>query len=239
MARNGGKLEALMTGKQLNSPNAAWRNALVLDVERGVTGGGEILPWQTDTCIGSWHYERSVFENHKYKTALQVVQMLIDIVSKNGQLMLSIPVRGDGTIDEDEVKVLDGLASWMPVNGEGIYSTRPWKVYGEGPSTVEANQTRGQFGGARDVRAYQPEDFRFTAKGDTVFAFMMAWPEGGKAIIKSLAKGSEHYPREVGRVEMLGHGAPLTFTRDETGLVINLPEKKPNDFAYAIKIQPK
>ena len=94
------------------------------------------LPWQTDTCIGSWHYKRSRFEQHHYKTAQQVMHMLIDIVSKNGNLMLNIPVRGDGTIDDDEVKVLEGIAAWMAVNGEGIYATRPWKVFGEGPTTV-------------------------------------------------------------------------------------------------------
>jgi alpha-L-fucosidase len=236
LARHGGKLEAVMTGKGLN---AQQRRALVWDVERGVASGGETLPWQTDTCIGSWHYERRVFEQHRYKTAGQVVQMLIDIVSKNGNLMLSVPVRGDGTLDEDEVKIVEGIGAWMSPNGEAIYATRPWKVYGEGPSTVASNQTRGQFGGARDVRPYTAEDFRFTAKGDTVYAFMMGWPADGKATIKSLAQGSENFPKEVAKVELLGAGGPLTFTRDASGLVVNLPEKKPNEYAYALKIMPK
>ena len=99
LVRNG-KVEAVLTGKQLN---AEQRKAMLLDLERGVSSGGETLPWQTDTCIGEWHYRRSIFEQHRYKTPLQVVQMLIDIVSKNGNLMLSVPVRGDGTLDEDEV----------------------------------------------------------------------------------------------------------------------------------------
>lgn len=236
LTRHGGKLEAVMTGKGLN---AEQRRALVWDVERGVASGGETLPWQTDTCIGSWHYERRVFEQHKYKTAGQVVQMLIDIVSKNGNLMLSVPVRGDGTIDEDEVKVVEGIGAWMAPNGEGIYATRPWKVYGEGPSTVAGNQARGQFGGARDVRPYTAEDFRFTAKGDTVYAFMMGWPESGKATIKSLAQGSENFPKDIARVELLGAGGSLSFTRDASGLIVNLPAKKPNEYAYALKIMPK
>jgi alpha-L-fucosidase len=234
LARNG-KVEAVMTGKQLN---AEQRKAMLLDLERGVSSGGEILPWQTDTCIGEWHYRRSIFEQHRYKTSLQVVQMLIDIVSKNGNLMLSVPVRGDGTIDEDEVACVEGIGKWMGPNGEGIYATRPWKVYGEGPSTVAANQGRGMFGGARDVRSYAADDFRFTAKGDTVYAFMMGWPEGGKATIKSIAQGSENFPKEVAKVEMLGAGT-LTFTRDASGLVVNLPEKKPNDYACTLKITPK
>jgi alpha-L-fucosidase len=232
MARNGGKLECLMTGKGLS---ADWKRALVNDIERGVAGGGEPLPWQTDTCIGSWHYEKAVFDNHRYKTALQVTQMLIDIVSKNGQLMLSVPLKGNGTLDSDELKVLDGLASWIAPNGEAIYATRPWKVYGEGPSTDAATQARGQFGGARDVRAYTAEDFRFTCKGETVYAFMMAWPENGTATIKSLAQGGEHFPKQIARVELLGAGE-VKFTRDANGLVVNLPEKKPNDYAYAFKI---
>ncbi len=234
LARNG-KLEAVLTGKGLN---AEQRRALVLDVERGVTNGGEILPWQTDTCIGSWHYQRSIFEQHKYKTSGQVVQMLIDIVSKNGNLMLNIPVRGDGTIDDDEVKVVEGLAGWMASNSEGIYATRPWKVYGEGPSVTKV-APKGQFGGARDVRGYTSEDFRFTAKGDTVYAFAMAWPEDGKLTIQTLAQNSEHFPRGIAKVELLGSGAPLKFVRDASGLVINLPAEKPNDFAYGLKITPK
>jgi alpha-L-fucosidase len=236
MARHGGKLEAVMTGKGLTGESAAWRRALLLDVERGVTDGSETTPWQTDTCIGNWHYDRAVFEQHRYKTPQQVVQMLVDIVSKNGNLLLNIPVRGDGTIDDDEIKVLDGLAMWTQLNGEGIYGSRPWVVFGEGPSTVA--QARGQFGGARDVRPYTEEDFRFTSKGATVYAFMMGWPENGRATVKTLAQGSPHFPRGIGRVELVGGGA-LRFARDATGLVVTLPDRKVGDFAHALKIIPR
>ena len=235
MARNRGRLEAVITGKGLNADE---RRALVFDVERGVTQGGEVLPWQTDTCIGSWHYERRVFEQHRYKTAGQVVQMLIDIVSKNGNLMLSIPVRGDGTIDEDELKVVEGLAAWMGPNGEGIFGTRPWKVYGEGPS-VASPAPRGQFGGARDVRPYTSEDIRFTAKGDVLYAFAMSWPENGTLTIKSLARGSVEFPREIARVELLGARGPLVFAREASGLEVNLPAAKVGDHAHALKITPR
>jgi alpha-L-fucosidase len=235
LACNRGKLEAVITGKGLN---AEQRRALVLDVERGVTHGGETLPWQTDTCIGSWHYERRLFEQHRYKTAGQVVQMLIDIVSKNGNLMLSIPVRGDGTIDEDEVACLEGIARWMAANGEGIFASRPWKVYGEGPSVTTA-APQGQFGGARDVRPYTAADIRFTSKGDSLYAFVMAWPADGKVTIKTLAQGSEHYPKDIARVELLGSRGRRAFSRDTTGLVVTLPETKPNEYAYALRITPK
>jgi alpha-L-fucosidase len=235
LTRNRGKLEAVITGKGLN---AEQRRALVLDVERGVTHGGETLTWQTDTCIGSWHYERRMFEQHRYKTPGQVVQMLIDIVSKNGNLMLSIPVRGDGTIDEDEVACLEGIASWMAPNGEGIFATRPWRVYGEGPS-VTTQSPAGQFGGARDVRPYTAEDIRFTSKGDSLYAFVMAWPVDRRVTIKTLAQGSEHFPRNIARVELLGVSGALAFSRDTKGLVVTLPATKPNDYAYALKITAK
>jgi alpha-L-fucosidase len=232
LARNG-KLEAIMTGKGANSEQ---RKAITLDVERGVTNGGETLPWQTDTCIGSWHYEKAVFDNHRYKTAKQVVQMLIDIVSKNGTLMLNIPLKGDGTPDSDELKVLEGLTSWIGPNGEGIYATRPWSVYGEGPST--ANQARGQFGGARDVATYTVEDFRFTKKGDIVYAFLMNWPASGKATIKALAAGSANFPKSIARVELLGAGQ-VNVERTDAGLVVSLPDQKPNDYAYCLKVTPQ
>jgi len=231
-----GKLEAVMTGKDLTGANAAWRKALIYDLENGISGGAETIPWQTDTCIGSWHYKRSRFEQHQYKGALAVVQMLVDIVSKNGNLMLSIPVRGEGTIDDDEIKILDGIGVWNAANGEGIFGTRPWKIYGEGPST-KVVAGRGKLG-TGDAVKYTAEDFRFTAKGETVYAFALGWPANGKALIKSLATGAAAFPKEVARVELLGAGeAP--FTRDAAGLSITLPDKKPNDYAYGFKITPK
>jgi alpha-L-fucosidase len=225
-----GKLEAVMTGKDLNPEQ---RKAVLRDLERAVTGGADPLPWQTDTCIGEWHYKRSIFDNHRYKTDRQVVQMLIDIVSKNGNLMLSIPLPGNGLPDEDEVKLLEGIAQWIGPNGEAIYGTRPWAVYGEGPSTT-GPQRRGM---GSDVRSYTAEDFRFTRKGDVIYAFAMSWPESGKVTIKSLASDSEHFPKQVGKVELLGAGS-VAFTRDASGLVVAMPQQKPNDYAYALKITP-
>ncbi len=231
-----GQLEAVMTGKNLNAANAPWRKALMYDLERGVTSGTETVPWQTDTCIGNWHYQRSLFDQHKYKTPLQVIQMLVDIVSKNGNLMLNIPLPGRGMPDDDELKILAALAEWIAPNGEGIYGTRPWSVYGEGPSVTSAAPAN-RFGGAVDVRAYTPEDVRFTKKGDTVYAFVMGWPTGGKATIKTLAKGAPAFPKDVAKVELLGAG-PVAFTQDASGLTINLPDQKPNNFAYGFKIVP-
>jgi alpha-L-fucosidase len=237
LAEHRGSLEAVMTGKQIKGPDAVWRNALMLDLERGVANGGETMPWQTDTCIGHWHYQRSLYENHQYKSAKSVIQMLIDIVSKNGNLMLNIPVRGNGTIDDDEVKVLDALADWIAPHGEAIYGTRPFAVYGEGPTTT-ATAPASQFGGIADVRQYTAQDIRYTSKGDTVYAFLMGWPEDGQVVLKSLAMGSRAFPRPIGRIELLGSSGLVTFSRDAGGLAVKLPTRRPNDMAYALKITP-
>ena len=232
LARNG-KLEAVMTGKGLNPDQ---RRALLLDVERGVTKGGELLPWQTDTCIGSWHYERSLFDNHKYKTSQQVTQMLVDIVSKNGNLQLNIPLPGNGMPDDDELKFLAELTAWMDVNGEGIFSTRPWKVYGEGPS-VSGPVASGRFGGARDVRPYTDGDIRFTMKADALYAFIMVWPKSGSTVVKSLANGSQYIDgRKVQDVTLLGSGEKIAWTQDELGLNVKLPATPPSDSAVTLKI---
>jgi alpha-L-fucosidase len=236
LMRNGGTLDAVMTGKQLKGPDAVWRSALLLDLERGISGGGEAIPWQTDTCIGDWHYRRSLFENHQYKSAKSVVQMLIDIVSKNGNLMLNIPVRGNGTIDDDEVKVLQDLSQWIGPHGEAIYGTRPFAVYGEGPSTTAA-APESRYGGITDVRPYTAQDIRYTSRRDTVYAFVMEWPEDGRVELKSLGKGSAVFPRPIGRVELLG-GGPTRFVRDVAGLTVTLPAERPNAMAYALKVVP-
>ena len=205
---------------------------MVLDIERGRADRILPEPWQTDTCIGDWHYKRSLFDEHKYKTADTVIQTLVDIVSKNGNLLLNIPLRGDGTIDDDERKVLDGLAAWMPANGEAIFGTRPFSVFGEGAPDVKGS---GNFN-ERNVRPYTAEDIRFTTKADTLYAIALAWPENGKLSIRTLAAGSAARPKEVARVELLGAGGPLSFTRTDQALVVTLPERKPNESAYALKI---
>jgi alpha-L-fucosidase len=228
-----GSLDVVLTAKKMT---AARRGALVEDIERGVATAIREAPWQTDTCIGSWHYERRLFDEHRYKTTPQVVHMLIDIVSKNGNLMLSVPLRGDGTFDQDEEQFLEGLASWMAVNGEGIFATRPWTRFGEGPAATEAPES-GQFGGARDVRRtpYTSKDIRFTRKGDVLYAYVLAWPEDRTVTIGSL--GTQAAVRgQVERVDLLGAG-PLPFTADIHGLDVQFPQTKTGDHAFALAIR--
>ena len=233
LQRNGDRLDVILNGKKMTD---AHRPALVEDIERGVATGIRPDPWQTDTCIGNWHYQRSLFEQHKYKTPGQVVQMLVDIVSKNGNLMLNIPVRGDGSIDSDEVACVEGIAAWMAVNGEGIFGTRPWKVYGEGPS-VSGPVAAGQFGGARDVRPYVAGDIRFTAKGDSLFAFLLAWPSSGSTTIASLASNSPHIAgRKVADVTLLGYSGKLQWSQTGEGLTVKLPAQAPSENACTLRI---
>jgi alpha-L-fucosidase len=232
---NKGKLEVVVNAKHMQPEHVT---ALVEDIERGIATGIRPHPWQTDTCIGSWHYSRAIAEQNKYKTVGQVVDMLLDIVSKNGNLMLSVPIRGDGTIDEHEVAFLEGMAVWMKPNSEGIFGSRPWKVYGEGPSTVETPEA-GQFGGARDVRSkpYTIEDIRFTSKGEALFAYVLAPQPAAQVVIQSLATNSPHIGgRKVKDITLLGSGK-LEWSQGEQGLRVKLPERLPSSEAVGLKIR--
>ena len=232
-----GTNQAVMNTKKLTDP--MHRKCLVWDIERGKSDRIEPFPWQTDTCIGGWHYNRSTYERKAYKNAATVVQMLVDIVSKNGNLLLNIPVRGDGSIDDQEVQTLEGVAKWMAVNQECIHGTRPFSIYGEGPAAAANEPNR--FGGVKDApsKGYSSEDIRFTTKGRTLYAIAMAWPQDGTLTIKSLAKGSEKYPGEVAQVELLGSDEKPKWERTDAGLVATLPAKKPCDTAYVLKITPR
>jgi alpha-L-fucosidase len=231
MAWHGGNLEAVVAAKNFTPEHLG---ATMLDIERGRAQGILDTPWQTDTCIGDWHYKRSIFDNHQYKTANSVAQTLVDIVSKNGNLLLNIPLRGDGTIDEDEHKFLLEFGAWMRVHGEAIYGTRPFKVYGEGAPDVT---TSSDFNENR-ARPYDATDIRFTQKGDAVYIFMLGWPEDGKLRVKSLAKGSSYLPTEVRSIHMVGGGREkLRYERTPDALVVALPQRPPNHLdAFAFRL---
>jgi alpha-L-fucosidase len=188
----------------------------VLDIERSQLPG--ILPdvWQTDTSVGDWFYNIK----DVYKTPHHVVDMLVDFVSKNGNLLLTIPQRPDGTLYDECTYLLQSVGAWMHINGEGIYGTRPWKVYGEDPSQVVIKHFQ------EDAVPWTVEDFRFTQKDGKVYAFQMKWPEGGKTVIRSLALGSVPAVRLV---TVLGYEGPVTFEQTRRGLAIDLPEQKPGE----------
>ena len=230
-----GRNEAVMNAKHLDPMQ---RKALVYDIERGKATDILPQPWQTNTCLGDWHYQRRIFEQHQYKPAATVIPMLADIVSKNGNLMLSVPVRGDGSIDSDEEKIVGDIGAWLKVNGEAIYATRPWKVFGEGPAAKTFEQ--GPFDGQSDTHKnpFTPEDIRFTQSknGQTLYAIVLAFPADGQVTVQSLGEYSTQWPGKIGSVRMLGVRGKLKFVRDETGLHLTLPDKKPCDIACALKI---
>ncbi len=231
-----GQNEGVLNTKHLDETQ---RKCVVRDLERGKSDNIDPNPWQTDTCIGGWHYQRSTYEQHRYKTSGVVVRMLVDIVSKNGNLLLNIPMRGDGTIDDDELACVEGIGKWMAVNSEAIYGTRPWIIYGEGPSTTWHEP--GHNDGAEDVskKPFTAEDIRFTIKDENLYAIALGWPTNGILAVKSLAVGSASYSGEIGSVQLLGVPVKLAFTRDAAGLRVVLPTQKPCEIAYALKISPK
>ena len=216
---HGGALEAVVTAKRLA---AGHERAVVETYERGGSDVLQALPWQTDTCLGDWHYHRDFFTNHWYKSADTVMKRLADVVSKNGNLLLSVPMRGDGTIDADEVRILEDMAAWIRVNGPAIYGTRPWRTFGEGPTRVATGmQNEG------DAKPFTSEDVRFTTRDGVLYALVLGWPAGRAVTIASLAHGAPHAAGEVREVSLLGGPARLEFTRDARALVVTLPGERP------------
>jgi alpha-L-fucosidase len=223
-----GNVGVVVTAKYLKGDQ---NKGVVEDFERGFVDSTKALPWQTCTCIGDWHYKRALYTEKKYKTVPQVVHQLIDIVSKNGNLLLSIPVRGDGSIDELEMEFLEGLSAWMDVNGEGIFGTRPWKVFGEGPTQIST----GMFN--ENQVKFTPQDFRFTTKGNALYMFMMGWPGGKQVVVKSLASDSPLLAgKKIAGVEMLGQKERLTWQQTPEGLTIALPGEAATSYAVTFRI---
>ncbi len=221
-----GSLQAVINGKILDEQQ---RKCMVWDIERGQSNQIEPLPWQTDTCIGSWHYNKPIFDNHKYKSAKTVIHTLIDVVSKNGNLCLSVPVKGDGTIDSDERKIVEEIGQWMQINSECIYDTRPWNIFGEGPAIANAAPLNAQGFNEGKGKPFTHEDIRFTVKGNTLYACFLGWPESQQLIVKSIVSNA-------GTVELLGHGK-IDFTSGSDGLKVKLPLQRPCENAYVLKIE--
>jgi len=216
-------------GVAINYKNQAFpEGTAVYDIERGQLAGIRPILWQTDTAISknSWGYVK----NQDYKTAEALVGDLVDIVSKNGVLLLNVGPRSDGTIPEPEQQILLEIGEWLAVNGEAIYGTNTWKVYGEGPTQV----SEGSFADTKRP-PFTGEDIRFTTKGEALYVIILAWP-GEQVTLKSLRTASPLWDKEISGVSLLGHKGRLERSRDESGLTIRMPDRKPCKHAFVLKI---
>lgn len=224
---------AVVFGKVLDEEQ---RKAFTWDVERGAPNAIVPLPWQTCSCLGDWHYNTRTYENNHYKSAAFVAKLLVDIVSKNGNLLLSVPLRADGTFDEKEKAILDELGEWMAVNKESIYDTRPWVVFGEGPVADSDIPLNAQGFNEGAYNKADSREIRFTQSPKSLYATALAWPEDGVVTIKSLASDSNLYTGRIKSVELLGYGK-VNFTRTPEGLKVQLPDTPLNDIAPVLKIK--
>ncbi len=231
LQKTGGKSAGVLFGKNLDEYQ---RKCFVWDIERGQANTIEPLPWQTDTCIGGWHYDRETYEQDHYKKAPMVIRMLADIVSKNGNLLLSIPVRADGSIDEKEENILEDIGRWMEINKESILGTRPWKIFGEGPASEGAALSAQGFNEGKG-KPFTWEDVRFTAgKDGSLYVIALGWP---KQALTIRALASIPGTPKIKDVTLLGGSGNLDWKQTTDGLVIQPPATRIDpDWAPVFKI---
>lgn len=226
-----GDNQGVLLGKILNDEQ---KQCMVWDVERGASPRIEPLPWQSETCIGDWHYDRALYDHHGYKNSSTVIRTLANVVSKNGTFLLNIPVRGDGTIDDQEVEIVQNIGKWMKVNGEAIYDTRPWKVCGEGPSIDNAPPISAQGFNERAIKL-GPEDIRYTSKGNVVYAFVLGWPDK-PVTLKSLGKAAGLLDGEIDDITFVGSDEKVSWAQDDNAVTIQPPQTKLFDEATVFKV---
>jgi alpha-L-fucosidase len=222
-----GRLDAVLNLKSWLPGSVPDHSAVVMDVEKGQSDSLCTDYWQTDTSLnGNWFYSPGPLD----LSDTVVVQNLCDIASKNGNLLLNVSLRADGSLPDDQSKLLLNVGRWLDINGKAIYGTRPWKIFGEGPTKVQGGDFK------ENRQPFTSGDIRFTTKGAALFAIIMGWPEDGKILIHSLKKGNALEPRAVKKVEMLGTAEKLKWETRDDGLMVVLPSKRPSDFASVLRI---
>jgi alpha-L-fucosidase len=234
--KHGGRVETVYANKsKMDCP----KGLCVLDLERGVVDKIWDAPWQTDTCIGTWHYNKEA----AYKSPKIVIDMLVDIVSRNGNLLLNFPLPSSGALDAEELKILDEITKWMAVNSEAIYATRPWKTFGSGPlrGTAAARAGASEHHAAeafneRNRKELALQDVRYTQKGKTLYAFAMGWGQP-EALFPELGTASAQQPGKIGKVALLGHRGLLKWSQEAGGLKVQLPNEKPCDHAIVFRVE--
>lgn len=218
------KQDVVLTYKMHDFPE----NAAVLDIERAKLDALRLLPWQTDTSVSiqSWGYVK----NDQYRDAKSLIDELVDVVSKNGNLLLNVGPKSDGTIPEEAQHILLEMGAWLRTNGEAIYGTRPWLLYGEGPTKVSSSTLN------TDRQEFTAEDIRFTTHGNVLYAIALGSPAGGRLRIHSLWKGSPYLRTSICAVQLLGSDVPLKWEQRQDGLYISLPDHAGDQPAFAFRI---
>jgi alpha-L-fucosidase len=205
MRRHNGKQDGVLTIKNLEDHGIYIDGISTLDLERSRAEELMDRPWQTDTSVGPWGYNAEA----EYRSANEIIDELIDIVSKNGNMLLNVPPKADGTLDAETERILVDIGKWFDVNGEAIYGTRPWFKHGEGK-------------------------LRFTRKGTALYVIALEWPDTNILAVPSSALGEE--AGSASGVSLLGHEGTLQSWHDEKGLVITLPEEKPCEHAWCLRV---
>jgi alpha-L-fucosidase len=205
----------------------------MFEIERGKLDEMRLTPWQTDTSVSikSWGYA----QNDQYRTPKSLIVDMVDIVSKNGNLLLNVGPKADGTIPEEIATVLRGMGAWLKVNGEAIYGTRPFQYFGEGPTKSGHVRQEGQFTEKNTTR-FTPADIRFTTKGSTLYALGLERPANGAVLVKTLYAGTPYLPRAIKSVELLGGGA-IQWKQTPRGLEVTLPATNADAMPYALRIK--
>lgn len=222
MRIHGGKNEAVINYKRLSEEK---QKGVVMDCERGAFTDISPRPWQTCMCIGSWHYNRSLYEKGGYKTAERVIKTFVDIVSKNGNLLLNIPVRGDGSIDDKERAFLQEFKEWLDVNGKGIFGSRPWKIYGEG--VVNTGNSESFKDNEKLQEKLSEKDIRFTQKDGYLYAFVLGFPTTDTVTIHALGRKSvQMNGKKIKKVRLLGCDQEIAFRQANDALYITMPNIK-------------
>ena len=221
------KQDVVLTYKQDDFP----ANAAVLDIERGKLDGIRLLAWQTDTSVSihSWGYAK----NDEYRDSTSLIHELVDVVSKNGNLLLNVGPKADGTIPDEARTILLEMGKWLNTNDEAIYGTRPWLVFGEGPTKVSSQEMHS------DRQKFTADDIRYTRHGNSLYAIALGWPTSSDLRLHTLWKDTPYLAGPVCSVELLGSKEKISFTQTEDGLHIQLPTQKPDEPAYTFRIQVK
>jgi alpha-L-fucosidase len=230
IARNHGLNQAVFTSKRREDCEIG---TCVLDVERGLVDKIWPQPFQTDTCVGDWHYNRDI----TYKTPKRVIDMLVDVVSRNGNLMLNFPLPNSGMLDDRELHILDEITKWMDINGNAIHGTGPWSIFGSGPGT-RTSATGGSFNeNQRTDLTF--DDLRFTRRRSRLFVFAMGWPDPDSPrtkVIPELGSKSPYVKERINDVALLGHQGKIQWKQEEDALRIELPTEKPCDYAVVFDV---